>query len=784
MPESEVAIARQTLSAAQFDQLCGLLRHTAAQLGPECWVLAETDIQGWEQQPLGAYTHLSLQISLEFSVLLLSNRIAASVSTHGASSANSIASPAASVLYHTELMFTAEAIAPILKKIASQVSPQRFHPYSLDTLLAWLSAGNSSAKQASFTLQLFQCLTPSPLPDAPEPQDTRPVFPDSPYSAVCRPVEMALHQRVEQERLLNQVISQIHQSLDLPVILQTAVEQVRQFLRVDRLLIYQLVSDYAYADVQGTLKPEEVANPYRNSVTYEARVSETLPSALGLAAEACFSTNPQLREKYNRGTALRVDEIEVAYPEPSCLLAQLRQLQVRAKLVVPIRVQNQLWGLLIAHQCSQVRRWQDHEEEFLRQIAEHLAIAITQAQLYARLHRQKELLEQRVIERTQHLRDTMLAAQAANRAKMEFLAAMSHELRTPLTSIIGLSSTLMRWVGEELSPRQQQHLETIHTSGRHLLRLINDILDLSQVEAGKVVLRLQDCSLFKLAQQSLKAVQEDAMQHNINLRLDFSPDAEGDRIMIDPQRVQQILLNLLSNAIKFTPPEGQVTLRVTTAEGMALLQVEDTGIGIPREQQPLLFEKFQQLEPSYSRQYGGAGVGLALTRQLVELHGGLIEVQSEVGVGSVFSVRLPMYPHPARSAPSDNRDIPPPSGRVLLIESNEETAGIVCDMLNAAGFQMIWMTEGAVALDQITMLDPLALIINLQVADTNSYDFIRRLRQSEAGAQIKILALSNQFSPTEQQRCLNLGVNAYLAKPLDPQTLLACISRMLTESKA
>lgn len=781
MSNLDRAIAQQTLSPAQFDQLCTLVQQTADHLSTECWLFQNVEDTRSSNhlllQPLSlglkhSYTHMLALVSLGFSVLVLSTRI----------------TEAGQDYYETELVLSPEAIAPVVQALARQMPEQVFHPHSLKTLLHWLRADPDLNRQTRFTLQLFQCFTQaSPAPPATvlEGFDTN----NSAYPLACRPVELALYQQVEQERLLNQVISQIHQSLDLNVILQTAVEQVRQFLQVDRLLIYQLSSldskphsftsqPDATSSAPLTASGAAIFNT-PNSVTYEARASDAVPSALGFAEEACFEHNPRLRDKYNRGFALRVEDIETTYPAASCLRERLHQLQVRAKLVMPIRVRNQLWGLLIAHQCTDERDWQDREENFLRHIAEHLAIAINQAQLYARLQRQKELLEQRVVERTQHLKDAMLAAQAANRAKTEFLAAMSHELRTPLTSIIGLSSTLMHWSTGELTPRQQQHLNTIHTSGRHLLELINDILDLSQVESGKVVLHVSEFSLSKLAQQTLKVFQDDALQKQIELKLSLNLEPEHDRFVADPQRIRQILLNLLSNAIKFTPSGGTVILRVSATAAMAVFQVEDTGIGISPDQKPLLFEKFQQLETSYSRQYGGAGVGLALTKQLVELHGGAIDVQSDVGVGSVFTVRLPTRPLIVEQLRRDSGVLQKPSGRILLIEDREETATMICDMLNAAGYQMIWMTEGAIALEQMSFLEPVALILNLQVSDTSSFDFIRQVRQSPEGKMIKILTLSDHFSAEDQQRCLSLGADGYISAPFHPDQLVACVNKML-----
>ncbi|HBY78686.1 MAG TPA: hybrid sensor histidine kinase/response regulator, partial [Cyanobacteria bacterium UBA11148] len=191
-----------------------------------------------------------------------------------------------------------------------------------------------------------------------------------------------------------------------------------------------------------------------------------------------------------------------------------------------------------------------------------------------------------------------------------------HELRTPLTCVIGLSATLLRWSfnegGTPIIPldKQRQYLKMIQENGEHLLDLINDILDLSQVEAGKAVLNITEFSLAKLSHQTLRSLQEKATVRNIELEMDFRIKPQHDRFRADQRRVKQILFNLLGNAIKFTPEDGKVTLRVWREQNLAIFQIEDTGIGIADEHLPLLFQKFQQLETTYHRRYEGTGLGL------------------------------------------------------------------------------------------------------------------------------------------------------------------------------
>ena len=266
-------------------------------------------------------------------------------------------------------------------------------------------------------------------------------------------------------------------------------------------------------------------------------------------------------------------------------------------------------------------------------------------EVYACLGTSRDITEllktkQALSERTEQLQDALTAAHAASQAKTEFLATMSHELRTPLTSVIGMSSALMQPYFGELNVKQKEYLNIIHRSGQHLLQLINDILDVSKIEAGKASLLLSQFSLVRVASECLALLQEKAQAQQVSLMEDFTGLPEGDEFCGDERRVRQILLNLLSNAVKFTPPGGEVWLRIGYIDDKVMIEVSDTGIGIPLEKQHLLFEAFQQIDSSLNRQHEGTGLGLALTRQLVEMHGGTIEFNSQVGVGTVFTVYL------------------------------------------------------------------------------------------------------------------------------------------------
>jgi two-component system sensor histidine kinase/response regulator len=726
----QLVMVNQRLSAAQFDRLQRVLEEIAqapaAHLLTETSELSSVPVAAISQTP----QRFSLLLTPNFNVLL------EGILLPERSSELSVWA------YEVRLSFELETIAAFIQQWCDRLPPSPLRT-QLQQHLATLQP-TAVSHQSELILKLIAAVATDPVAE------------------------------LEHERLLHQVMVQIRQSLELPVILQAAVDQMRTLLKSDRLVIYQLDPDPAVTEAL-------TASGHQGVVTYEARRSNDIPSVLHLTDRCHFAPTQPHMEQYRQGLAVAIDNIELTYPQKPCLIQFLKAAYVCSKLLAPIWVQGQLWGFLIAHACHQPRHWQESEQRFLQQIAEHLAIAIHQAQLYTELQQQKQTLEQRVAERTQALQDVMLAAQAANRAKSEFLATVSHELRTPLTCIIGMSKTLQRWSADALTERQQNFLQTIHDSGEQLLTLINDILDLSQAEAGKVVLNVIDFSLTELTQETIQAFAGQATLQDIKLMLDLRVDAESDRFTADPRRVQQILFNLLSNAIKFTPAEGTVTLRVRHEENQALFQVEDTGIGIPAEQMPLLFQKFQQLDQGYQRQYGGTGLGLALTKQLVELQGGWITVDSTVEVGSTFTVRLPIQPLVAgattktRNADSLNQ----PRGRIVLIEPQEENANLICDVLTAAGYQLVWMLEGSTAVDQIEILHPIAVITNVQLPDIDGHYLIRCLRQNSATQSFKVIALTHpsaQSSSTWQEA----GADDYLRQPIRPDQLLQKLMALTT----
>ena len=584
--------------------------------------------------------------------------------------------------------------------------------------------------------------------------------------------------------ILQRIVSRLQQSQPLFSLITETLEDVCNWLHFDRLLIYQIVDPPTH---ETELQPDKSIGPH---VTYEARGHPSVASVLSYSDAHCVNQYGWGRyesQSSQQPSYCAIEDITSHYQQHPCLVSQLQQAQVGSQLVAPVWLDGKLWGLLIGHHClldpasanrpQPLRHWQPWEGDFLVQVAEHLAIAIRQDKLQQQLQHQKLILKAQVEDRTQNLKDALMAAEAANTTKSEFLATMSHELRTPLTYIIGMSATLLRWSFGDLSPRQRDYLNTIHSSGEQLLDIINDILEVAKIEAGRTVLEINDFSLSNLTRSSLESFREEAQEKEVDLRINLRLSEAEDIFRADPRRIRQILANLLSNAVKFTDRGGRISLRVWRDPQNVIFQVEDTGIGIPETQQAALFETFKQLETTRQRQYSGTGLGLALTKQLVELHNGSIQVVSTPGKGSMFTVRIPIQ-HPDSPSSTFQSD-EPITGRIILLEDDESSASLVCDLLTAANYQVIWVIEGSRIVHQVEILQPVAIILNYHLVSGNSQYIVDDLKRYVATSNIKVISLM-EVEDTGHELPLE-GFDDYLIKPIEPTTLLSKI-QMLTAS--
>jgi PAS domain S-box-containing protein len=403
-------------------------------------------------------------------------------------------------------------------------------------------------------------------------------------------------------------------------------------------------------------------------------------------------------------------------------------------------------------------------------------------------------LEKRVAERTMELHRSNAELEHASRAKDEFLANMSHELRTPLNSILGLSETLLEQRRGTLDEYQQRSLRIIEASGAHLLELINDILDLSKIEAGKFDCYPETVRVEDLMQSSLAFVKSQALKKSI--RMSYEADPQVSTILADPRRLKQILVNLLTNAVKFTPEGGRVMLQVCASAGENLIRfsVSDTGIGIAARDLARLFRPFEQVDSQLNRQYEGTGLGLALVQKLTDLHGGSVHVQSEVGKGSCFTINLPwereLLPvensaselqqparEPSRPAKKNARPI-----RILLAEDHVANILTIGEYLESHGYQVIVAHDGGEALEKAQEADPDLILVDIQMPVIDGLQVTSRLRTQARFTRTPIIALTALAMPGDRERCLLAGANEYMSKPVSLQGLVRTI-RQFTSQK-
>ncbi|MGB3535856.1 MAG: ATP-binding protein [Microcoleaceae cyanobacterium] len=433
------------------------------------------------------------------------------------------------------------------------------------------------------------------------------------------------------------------------------------------------------------------------------------------------------------------------------------------------------------------------------------------------------------IERSQaqaELRQMNLELVQASQLKSEFLTSMSHELRTPLNSVLGFSDLLKRQTFGPLNPQQLHPIELIRKSGEHLLDLINDILDLSKIEAGKVDLSLQCVNVHELCSECLTMIQPRADKKRLALSLEL--DYRINQAILDERRVRQIIINLLSNAVKFTPEGGKVKLGGYLAYGSQLqqeyrpdespinvstpylcLMVEDSGIGIPKHRWPLLFRPFQQVDASLSRRHEGTGLGLALTKRLAELHGGTVSLYSQENEGSKFKVWLPLTEmrqqfkqQSTSSAAIDSQteliqgesDISIPISqqnyKILVVEDQPINQTLICEMLEFEGYQVELIGEGLTLQNWIqnstveTESLPDLILMDIQLPEVDGLQLIHQLKQHHLWQNIPIIAVTAMAMPGDRERCLAAGASDYLSKPIDVDQSIQKVKSLLHPSNS
>ena len=421
----------------------------------------------------------------------------------------------------------------------------------------------------------------------------------------------------------------------------------------------------------------------------------------------------------------------------------------------------------------------------------------SQEQKIVQVEHDKVELEKKVLERTQELQDalnrlgyvnqtlksTNIRLENAGRAKSEFLANMSHELRTPLNAIIGFSDLLKDGEPGPVNEEQFDFLNDINGSGVHLLQMINDILDLSKIEAGKLELRRTEFELAEALQAAVSMLRIEAEKTGLALNIESSD--EGLIVNLDSGMVRQILINLLSNAVKFTPEGGKVTLSASIRDKNLVLQVSDTGAGIPEEDCPRIFQEFYQVDGTYTRKHQGTGLGLALVRRMVELHEGTIEVESRLGEGTTFSLVFPDCVVGCRETRQVEKQRSAATVlsfdglTVLVVEDEPINMKLARNVLKRRGFGVLEANSGAAARAMLRMVIPDLILMDVDLGGENGLDITRSLKNSPRTKDIPVVALTAYASEADKQKARDAGCVGYITKPIRLNRLVDSLASLL-----
>jgi signal transduction histidine kinase/ActR/RegA family two-component response regulator len=388
----------------------------------------------------------------------------------------------------------------------------------------------------------------------------------------------------------------------------------------------------------------------------------------------------------------------------------------------------------------------------------------------------------------QHLQTFNQELERTNQLKNQFLANTSHEIRTPLSSILGFTQLLLAQGYEPTRERHQEYLNIILSSGKHLLALINDILDLSKIEADQLEVQWEKVNVPDLCRNVLALVKEKASNKGLKLRAEI--DDNINTLVADPLRLKQMLLNLLFNALKFTN-NGSVGLRVQLNGSFMNFTIWDTGTGIPKEVQNLLFQPYCQIANAVTSRGEGTGLGLVVTKKLTEIHGGWIKLESDMNQGSQFTIALPLIPTAAweqlpelvygdEIEPGEERiegSVSAASVDILLLEDDLPNAQMIQTYLETQGYRVTWVKSTTELWKVLTQISPAVILTDIQLPDCNGLELIQELRQHQQYANIPLIAQTAMAMKGDREACLSAGVNDYISKPLDLSELAKMIAK-------